>query len=110
MYNGRLKHGGIYVNIQKELVREVYDIKGDTHYWISYHLRDGRPTGDSMGCGSSVLRQWADREATQEEVERLKRGVTYQRNSDADAQIAKALTAATDEQLLAEVRRRGLVP
>ncbi len=108
MYNGRLKKGGFYVNLQRELVREVYDIRGDTHYWITYQLRDGTPTGDSLGAPSSLFRQWADREATHEEVARLKGGVAHRKADDTNDPIVKALRAATDEQLLDEVRRRNL--
>lgn len=105
----QIKVGGFYASEKKGLVREITDEKNGDVYWRSYDLRTGEATGDSLVCSKYHLTQWAEREATPEEVAKMKRG-------DADtkdmARVMKmvdlVLKNITDEQLLAEVRRRGL--
>ena len=102
--------GGFYVNDSMGYVREItHEHEDGEHiHWRSFRLSDGRPTGDSLMCSPERILQWANREATPEEVARMERG-------DADfGQMMKALELAdkviksvTDDMLFDELRRRG---
>jgi hypothetical protein len=109
MGNFMVRVGGFYVNESKGLVREITreDDSGRVH-WRSYDLRTGSPTGDSLMCSAGRIAQWADREATVDEVARMGR------RSAETAEWARAMELAeivlktvSDEWLFDEVRRRG---
>jgi hypothetical protein len=66
--------GGFYVNESKGLVHEIMREDGDGYvYRRSYDLRTGSPTGDSLMCSPGRIAQWADREATADEVVMVQR-------------------------------------
>ena len=105
----RVRMGGFFVNEEKGLVREITAETSDGNvHWRSYLLADGRATGDSLMCSKSRIVQWADREATAEEVARMQRR-DAQAAEDARAMwlVNLGLVNASDEQLVAELRRRG---
>ncbi len=105
----RVSVGTFWVSDRKHLVREITSetFAGDVH-WRSYFLEDGRPTGDSLVCSKARILQWSDREATAEEAARMqaRRGEDMQEARQMSL-IDFGLTNASDEQLLAEIRRRG---
>jgi len=102
--------GSCYVSERKNLLREVV---GETRiggiHWRSYYLGSGTPTGDSAACSQTQMLKWADREATPEEVAKLDRTITAREQDFLSNVLSTALACASDEQLLAEVRRRGLL-
>jgi hypothetical protein len=109
MKNFEVRQGGFYVSEKKGLVREVTLIDGEGFaHWRSYVLRDRTPTGDSLKCATGRIAQWADREATPNEVAEMKR-------QDPEAKermkfmgfIDGLLELLPDERLFAEVQRRG---
>ena len=109
MKNFTVREGGFYVSEKKSLVREVTHVDGDGFaHWRSYELRDGTPTGDSLRCAPGRIVQWADREATPKESAAMKR-------PEADRKdrmrfmgfLDNLLEMLPDEQLFAEVHRRG---
>jgi len=105
----RVTIGSFWVNAKKHLVREITSetIAGDVH-WRSYFLDDGRPTGDSLVCSKDRILQWSDREATAEEAARMERRSAKARQDAREMWLIDiALSNASDEQLLAEIRRRG---
>jgi hypothetical protein len=109
MKDFQVRERGFYVNERLGLVREItcVDDNGNAH-WRSYRLHDGNPTGDFLMCSVARIVQWADREATPVEVGRLKRSEVNVAESLKVLQLADmVLKAVTDEQLFAEVRRRG---
>jgi hypothetical protein len=105
----RVTVGSFWVNEKKHLVREITGQTWDGNLqWRSYFLDDGRPTGDSLVCSIDQIFRWSDREATAEESARM------QRESGKALEVARvkrlidiALSSASDEQLLTEIRRRG---
>ncbi len=105
----RVTVGSFWVNEKKHLVREITGQTWDGNvHWRSYWLDDGRPTGDSLMCSVAQIIHWSDREATAEEAARMQRmdGMAMQAARE-NRLIAIALSEASDEQLLDEVRRRG---
>jgi len=105
----RVRIGSFWVNQKKHLVREITAQTWDGNVqWRSYWLDDGRPTGDSLKCSIAQIIHWSDREATAEESARMQRQ-SGRAMEDARAQrlIDIALSNASDEQLLAEIRLRG---
>ena len=105
-----IRPGGCYVGGpgKEYLTRHVTHIVGDTCYWESYDTRTGEATRDCMACSEGHLYNWAGCEATPEEVARLhKPQPTYREELVAKMQ-ARALLIATDEELIEEVKRRGL--
>jgi hypothetical protein len=105
----RVTVGSFWVNEGKHLVREItgQSWNGNVH-WRSYWLDDGRPTGDSLACSVAQIIHWSDREATAEESARMQRmnGMAMQAARE-NRLIAIALSEASDEQILDEVRSRG---
>jgi hypothetical protein len=109
MKNFEVRRGGFYVCENKGLVREVTHLDSDgLAHWRSYELHDGAPTGDFLQCSAGHIARWADREATPTELARMKR-------SEADSGermkysglLNKLIEMLPDEQLFAEVKRRG---
>jgi hypothetical protein len=105
----RVTVGSFWVNEKKRLVREITAQTWDGNVqWRSYGLDDGRPTGDSLACSIAQILHWSDREATAEESARMQRQHgTALEEARMNRRIAIALSSASDEQLLDEVRRRG---
>jgi len=101
--------GGFYVNESKDLVREITHENWDGNvHWRSYELRSGRPMGDSLICASGRIIQWADREATPEEAARMERlDAEFKEHARAIELMEVLLKNVPDDQLFAEVRRRG---
>jgi hypothetical protein len=109
MKSFQVRVGGFYVNESKYMVRELTheDEAGNVH-WRSYYLPTGEPTGDSLMCSPGRILQWADREASPEEVSRMQQldaGLKERARVIEWAELV--LKNLPDEQLLAEVRRRG---
>jgi hypothetical protein len=107
--------GDCYVNEEKGQVREIMQEAADGNvFWRAYYLSDGRPTGDSFLCSRKYMTRWATREATAVEMARLQRHVPSpfeQEEREGILGIAEAgLKIVSDVALLAEVRRRGLMP
>jgi hypothetical protein len=105
----QVKAGGFYVSDKMSLVREITSETGDGDvYWQSYDLRTGHATGDSLKCSKYRISQWANREATPDEVARLRRGeVPDKYLALAVGMVDVAIKTVTDEQLMAELIRRG---
>ena len=105
----RVTVGSFWVNEEKGLVREITAPNWDGNvHWRSYWLADGRPTGDRLICSIDHILRWSDREAKAEEAARM------QRQSGQALEVARenrlieiALSSASDDQLLDEIRRRG---
>ncbi len=109
MKGSKVRVGGFYVNESKHLVREITheDENGNVH-WRSYELDDGRATGDFLMCSPYQILRWADREATPEEVARMERSDALLKEAARLMDWAEGvLRNVPDEQLFAEVRRRG---
>ena len=102
-----------YVDKGESLVREILKDASGNVTWLSYRLRDGSSDGDYSTCTKTALANWAGREATPVEIERMdtegahrKADERYKRK--AETIVQQGLEMAEDEELLAEVHRRGL--
>lgn len=104
--------GGVYTNSAAASAREVLELEGRDVVYREFVLFDGQPVSFRSRCAVRTFREWAARPCTPEESARLSRDVPAQAElllRDATAGLIKlALAAASDDQLLAEVRRRGL--
>jgi len=105
----RVRIGSFWVNEDKGLVREITSEAWDGNvHWCSYWLDDGRPTGDRLMCSKDHILRWSDREATAEESARVQQRAREALEDTRDNRLIDiALSNASDEQLLAEIRRRG---
>lgn len=106
-----IEEGGFYVGGKKRpwsYVREVLDIADDGYVWYQqYSLSDGKPVGNSH-CYWETLCTWAGREATTEEVARLRlTKAAAERRAEAMKFADMFLKRLPTGQLLAELRRRG---
>jgi hypothetical protein len=73
-----IREGGYYMGDGKEcLIRHVTYIHGEGRIalclWESYYTRTGEATRDSGECIEKHLKNWAGREATPEEIARLRK-------------------------------------
>jgi hypothetical protein len=105
----RVTIGSFWVNEDKRLVREITSETWDGNvHWRSYSLEDGRPTGDRLMCSKDHILRWSDREATADESAWMQqRSGAALEDAREKRLIEMALANASDEQLLAEIRRRG---
>ncbi len=104
-----VRTGRFFVNDKKRLVREITAETPDGNVgWRSYQLSDGRPTGDSLMCSKAHILRWANREATAEEVARMRRDDAAARETERLEEFAARILAEIPTAvLLAELRRRG---
>jgi hypothetical protein len=105
----QVRVGGLYVSEQKSLVREVTHVDGDgIAHWKSYDLKTGESTGDFSQCSLGRIVQWAEREATPDEAARLERSEFNARDLLRVLEwVDGVLRRVSDEELFAEVKRRG---
>jgi hypothetical protein len=101
--------GGFYLGKVGAFVREVqYETPGGLVGWRDYDHDNGEPVS-SGACSKGHLAQWAERELAPDELPRMQTKkadeVLEARNSEVTALLLPALS---DEQLLAELRRRGI--
>lgn len=103
---------GVYTNRSEVFAREVLELVGYDVIYRDFALRDGKPMSSYSKCSLHTFRTWTARRCTPEEDARLLRNVPSRsdlmlRNLAADPKKL-TLEAISDDELLAEVRRRGL--
>ena len=103
--------GQYYVSKTEVFVREIVQ-EADSNYilWRDYQLDTGEPVSTRPSkCLKQTIAQWAGRIATPEEVARMRRDEAISNERLRSTMIVRmALHDASDEELLSEVRRRGL--
>ena len=106
----KIRVGGFYVCESKGLVREVEQKPGEFNVkWRSYDLQSGEPTGEFSECSPSRIAQWADREATAQEIARMDRErALWLEASDLLEWQVEAAKSLPNWILIAEVRARAL--
>ena len=66
--------------VKSHLVREIIQEEAHGVTYYQYVLETGEPMFDlRRTCSKNAFRAWADREATPEELARLKRSLAYER-------------------------------
>jgi len=91
-----IQTGCFYVNKSEILVREIVTVRDDRHVeYLSYWLCDGTRDGLLGICQTQTLANWASREATADEVARLKRSDARQRSYDVEPELLARLAQAT---------------
>lgn len=106
-----VKPGGFYASDAKGLIREITsETELGTVLWQSYDILTGKPTGDYLSCSKQRIAQWANREASAEEIARIRSRPTYRRLEAIGISelVPEFLKMVSDDELLAEVKRRGL--
>lgn len=99
-----------FVSSEKRWVRFVVAIgpEGDVHYQ-TFDLRDGKPLDGISICSQKTLFSWADRMATSDEEQMFDPGAAVSKAiSEGRAFRRQMLERVSDQELLEEVRRRGL--
>jgi hypothetical protein len=111
-----IREGGYYVGGKGKgyLIRHVTRIEGSGWgaqcYWESYHRTTGEANCDGMVCSANHLYNWAEREATPEEIARLGTApVPNYRDEFVESLKVTVLRGVSDQELLAEAARRGLL-
>lgn len=105
-----IREGGFYVNETKGYVREAARITNDGIVrWRAYFFPSGESAW-SAACSLGYFMRWAEREASAEEIGRMRRSEAEFAEIEAEADLTfRFLKALPDALLLEEVRRRGLV-
>jgi hypothetical protein len=104
-----VKIGKFFVCERLGLIREiVVDVDGDVN-WQAYDIKSGQATMDHGQCSKYQITQWADREASPEEIASIqyKDRLTEKESDFVRELITRALPVASDEELLNEISRRG---
>jgi len=111
--NIRIEVGRSFIGARSPyFLRRIVAVRGGDVDYEDYCL-EGANAWKSVStlstCSTERLAQWAGREATEEEVSRLDTDATARRRLEEELRLrALALALCSDEELLAEVRRRGL--
>ena len=103
--------GRFYVSKTELFVREIVQEANQANiYWRDYELATGEPIATNLNlCSKRSLAQWAGREATPDEVKLMQQQASTNRERERIQQVINTtLHEASDEDLLAEIRRRGL--
>lgn len=103
-----IREGGVYVKKDELAARIVDAIREQRLSYRSFWLQNGEyyTTGNSE---MKAFLDWAGREATQDEIHKLDVEGGYRKEREnRNKHMRDALAQATDEELLMEVRLRGL--
>lgn len=104
-----LRESGVYVKDDGRMVRIIDAITGDQVHYHSFWIT-GEYDGSSS-CGMTTFMQWIGkqgREATETEISQLQiENANQAEYARFDRAVRLYLSQATDEQLRAEVHRRG---
>ena len=60
--------GKYYIDSNRNIAREVLEVKDDAVFFITYHLDTGASTGNPNMCMKTSFTHWAHHEATQAEI------------------------------------------
>lgn len=71
LQNQKVAAGRYYVNNARNIARKVLEIKENAVLFITYHLDTGNSAGNTNECMKQHFALWADREATQTEMDLL---------------------------------------
>ncbi len=106
--NKEVQVGKFYVNGWS--VREIFRDLGDQVSYYKYDLNTGEAYSRTTSqCSKRHITRWAEREATSEEIHKLKLHDARTQEEKFSKDIAKdILRSIPDEWLLSEVERRGL--
>lgn len=108
-----IRVGGVYTNRLERFAREVTAMKGRKVTCRDFDLSTGRSLTSSAECDIKSFRDWATRPCTTREVARLSRDVLEESpalfGELVDHLVKVTLETIPDDQLLGEVRRRGLL-
>ncbi|WP_422929733.1 hypothetical protein [Singulisphaera sp. PoT] len=108
-----IAEGGVYTNYNATFAREIVQIDGKYVFYSDYLLTTGEPLSTRGRCIRPVFRRWAVRPCTPEEMSRLKRDAEPREDRHLiemlGSVVEDALGSIPDADLLAEVRRRGLI-
>ena len=63
--------GKYYIDSNRNIAREVLEVKDDAVFFITYHLDTGASTGYPNMCMKQSFTHWADHEATLAEISNL---------------------------------------
>jgi len=109
MRTSEIRAGGFYLGKGGNFVREVqHESPSGEILWRDYDYENGEPVS-SGGCSKNHLAQWAERELTPDERFKMQTAKANEVQKARNAELARAfLTAFSDEELLAELRRRGI--
>ena len=101
--------GHFYLRKGGGFVREIqYETPDGDVGWRDYDYHDGKPFSSGL-CSKYHLSQWAERELTPSEVLKMQTGKADEVQEVRNAALTRAvLQALSDEELLAELRRRGI--
>jgi hypothetical protein len=100
--------GGKFYHGKNGWFRQILQDDGADVYWQMFG-NDGHNLGTGY-CSKKHLSSWADREATVGEVALLPHvAVAEQRMSEFKRMVRAYIGAASDDDILAEARRRNLI-
>ncbi|MHC5537441.1 hypothetical protein ACYOEI_04320 [Singulisphaera rosea] len=106
--------GGIYTNKNSLFAREILEITDDDVIYRDFVLDDGEPLSSCRKCSRATFRTWAARPCTLEESNRLGKEKKSREDREFTRMVGDlvevVLSGVSDAELLAEARRRHLIP
>jgi len=77
LQSNKVTAGRYYVNNARNIARKVLEIKDNAVFFVTYHLDTGNSAGNANECVKQQFATWADREATQTEMDMLQERSIY---------------------------------
>ena len=72
LHSREVSAGKFYVDRARRIAREVLEVKKNVIIFITYHLDTGASAGNPSECMKQHFTNWADREATLNEMTNLR--------------------------------------
>ena len=108
MHPQEIVAGRFYVKRDGNEVRQVLNMSNGNIFWQGYDFRTGKPLG-TFSCSVAHLAQWAGRELTAEERQRMQVDTAMQQlTKEEEKAIDRLMNNVNDQRLLEEVKKRGL--
>lgn len=106
-----LEENAGYVNRGGYIARVIISLQGATIIYADFGWPDGTLFNPQGRCDRNTFRRWAGRQLTADERSKLdlSQAMTLADNKLEDL-CRRVISSIPDEMLLAEVRRRGLLP
>ncbi len=101
--------GQFYLKKDGSDVRQVLSINDGNVFWQGYNYRDGSPH-TNFTCSLGYFATWAGRKLSEDEQARMQVNRAFDKLQEEERRMQQiALASTSNDDLPAEVRKRGLI-
>ena len=89
-------------------IREITEDLDNDVQFITYNISTGNPKDGIAVTSKLKMSQWAEGEATSEEIKKLHKSIQIQADNSRMTMVLDILKAIPDDMLLYEIKKRGI--